>query len=87
MNNTFNETSQYIRKNLSNIILTERERKILEYRFGLTDNTTHTLEETGKIFGVTRERVRQIEAKVLDKIREYNFSQETERIEKLETES
>lgn len=49
--------------------LTERERKILSMRFGLEDGISHTLEEVGKVFGVTRERIRQIEAKALDKIR------------------
>jgi RNA polymerase primary sigma factor len=49
--------------------LTERERKILELRFGLQDGVTHTLEEVGKEFGVTRERIRQIEAKALARIR------------------
>lgn len=49
--------------------LTEREQKILSMRFGLEDNIAHTLEEVGKVFGVTRERIRQIEAKALDKIR------------------
>jgi RNA polymerase primary sigma factor len=49
--------------------LMPRERKILDMRFGLTDGVTHTLEEVGKEFGVTRERIRQIEAKALDKIR------------------
>jgi len=51
------------------IDLTERERKILSMRFGLEDNIAHTLEEVGKVFSVTRERIRQIEAKALEKIR------------------
>jgi RNA polymerase primary sigma factor len=50
--------------------LTPREQKILKIRFGLEDGVTHTLEEVGHEFGVTRERIRQIEAKALDKIRE-----------------
>ncbi|MBI2552554.1 sigma-70 family RNA polymerase sigma factor [Candidatus Uhrbacteria bacterium] len=49
--------------------LSSREQKILEMRFGLTDGVTHTLEEVGREFDVTRERIRQIEAKALDKIR------------------
>jgi len=48
--------------------LTPREQKILEMRFGLTDGVSHTLEEVGKEFDVTRERIRQIEAKALEKI-------------------
>jgi RNA polymerase primary sigma factor len=51
------------------IDLTPREQKILEMRFGLKDGVVHTLEEVGKEFGVTRERIRQIEAKALEKIR------------------
>jgi len=57
--------------------LTPREQKILEMRFGLIDGISHTLEEVGREFGVTRERIRQIEAKALEKIRE------TKGIEKL----
>ncbi len=51
--------------------LTPREQKILAMRFGLEDGITHTLEEVGNEFGVTRERIRQIEAKALDRIREH----------------
>jgi len=53
------------------IDLTPREQKILAMRFGLNDGVTHTLEEVGQEFGVTRERIRQIEAKALEKIREH----------------
>ncbi|HDZ54833.1 hypothetical protein LCGC14_0215040 [marine sediment metagenome] len=53
------------------IDLTPREQKILSMRFGLNDGITHTLEEVGQEFGVTRERIRQIEAKSLEKIREH----------------
>ncbi|MBI2042230.1 MAG: sigma-70 family RNA polymerase sigma factor [Candidatus Nealsonbacteria bacterium] len=53
------------------IDLAPREQKILGMRFGLEDGITHTLEEVGKEFGVTRERIRQIEAKALDRIREH----------------
>jgi RNA polymerase primary sigma factor len=49
--------------------LSPREQKILEMRFGLTDGVVHTLEEVGREFDVTRERIRQIEAKALDKIK------------------
>ncbi len=51
--------------------LTPREQKILAMRFGLEDGVTHTLEEVGKEFDVTRERIRQIEAKSLERIREH----------------
>jgi RNA polymerase primary sigma factor len=53
------------------IDLTPREQKILMMRFGLDDGITHTLEEVGKEFGVTRERIRQIEAKALERIRQH----------------
>jgi len=51
--------------------LTEREQKILSMRFGLEDGVTHTLEEVGQEFKVTRERIRQIEAKAIEKIRQH----------------
>ena len=51
--------------------LSPKERKILEMRHGLVDGVTHTLEEVGKEFGVTRERIRQIEAKAHEKIRQH----------------
>ena len=51
--------------------LSLKERKILEMRHGLNDGVTHTLEEVGKEFGVTRERIRQIEAKAHEKIRQH----------------
>ena len=49
--------------------LTEREKKVLRLRFGLDDGRQRTLEEVGKEFNVTRERIRQIEAKALRKLR------------------
>jgi len=49
--------------------LTERERRVLSLRFGLIDGYSRTLEEVGKQFKVTRERIRQIEAKALRKMR------------------
>jgi len=54
--------------------LPEKERRILEMRHGLKDGITHTLEEVGKEFGVTRERIRQIEAKAHEKIRQHEFA-------------
>ncbi|MCD6402558.1 sigma-70 family RNA polymerase sigma factor [bacterium] len=62
-----------LRERLNEILvdLTPRERKILSLRFGLKDGVTHTLEQVGQVFGVTRERIRQIEAKALEKIREH----------------
>ena len=54
--------------------LTDREQRVLEMRFGLKDGTARTLEEVGQEFGVTRERIRQIEAKALRKLRHPNRS-------------
>jgi RNA polymerase primary sigma factor len=62
----------YIRKVMTD--LSPREQKILEMRFGLADGVTHTLEEVGKEFDVTRERIRQIEAKALEKIQQYDIA-------------
>jgi RNA polymerase primary sigma factor len=53
--------------------LSPREQKILEMRFGLADGVTHTLEEVGREFDVTRERIRQIEAKALEKIQTFGI--------------
>lgn len=55
--------------------LSPREQKILKMRFGLKDGRTHTLEEVGKEFSVTRERIRQIEAKALQKLKKHEKSQ------------
>jgi len=55
-------------------VLTEREQKILKMRFGLEDGKSHTLEEVGQEFSVTRERIRQIEAKALSKLRKHKDS-------------
>jgi len=64
---------ELLRDHIKEIIadLTPREQKILEMRFGLEDGVAHTLEEVGQEFGVTRERIRQIEAKALEKMEEH----------------
>jgi len=64
-------SKELLRDQIRNVLgfLTEREREVLEMRFGLDDGKDHTLEEVGKKFGVTRERIRQIEAKALRKLR------------------
>jgi RNA polymerase primary sigma factor len=64
-------SSQLLKEQLHSILnsLSERERAVLEMRFGLKDGESHTLEEVGRAFGVTRERVRQIESKALRKLR------------------
>jgi RNA polymerase primary sigma factor len=55
--------------------LSEREKKVIQLRFGLTDGRSRTLEEVGHEFGVTRERIRQIESKTLSKLRHPSRSQ------------
>jgi RNA polymerase primary sigma factor len=64
-------SAQLLREQLRTILksLNPRERQVLEMRFGLKDGQSHTLEEVGQAFGVTRERIRQIEAKALRKLR------------------
>ena len=64
-------TNEILKEEIQNVLLTlqEREQEVLELRFGLKDGTCHTLEEVGKKFNVTRERIRQIEAKALRKLR------------------
>ena len=64
-------TNEILKEEIQSVLLTlqEREQEVLELRFGLKDGTCHTLEEVGKKFNVTRERIRQIEAKALRKLR------------------
>lgn len=66
-------TTQLLKEHVNEMLsyLTPREQKILRMRFGLEDGKTHTLEEVGQEFGVTRERIRQIEAKALAKLRKH----------------
>jgi len=69
-------TYQLLKKDVSEMLLTlsPREQKILKMRFGLEDGRAHTLEEVGAEFGVTRERIRQIEAKALSRLRKMRSS-------------
>ncbi len=66
-------TNQLLKEHVKDMLgaLTEREQKILKLRFGLEDGKNHTLEEVGQEFSVTRERIRQIEAKALAKLRKH----------------
>ncbi|MFA5633925.1 MAG: RNA polymerase sigma factor RpoD [Candidatus Dojkabacteria bacterium] len=69
--------SEYLKNQLHGILdgLQDRERRVLSLRFGLDDGVSRTLEEVGKEFGVTRERIRQIEAKALKKLKEKSVQQ------------
>jgi RNA polymerase primary sigma factor len=69
-------THQLLKEQVNTVLalLTPREQKILRMRFGLEDGRSHTLEEVGQEFGVTRERIRQIEAKALTKLRKHRES-------------
>lgn len=69
-------TFELLKEHISEVLelLTPREQKILKMRFGLEDGRSHTLEETGQEFGVTRERIRQIEAKALSKLKKHRDS-------------
>ncbi len=66
-------TNQLLKEQVKDMLaaLTEREQKIIKLRFGLEDGKQHTLEEVGQEFSVTRERIRQIEAKALAKLRKH----------------
>jgi RNA polymerase primary sigma factor len=70
---TESASEQLLKEQVKQILgtLTEREQKILKLRFGLEDGKSHTLEEVGQEFSVTRERIRQIEAKALAKLRKH----------------
>ncbi|MET9129780.1 RNA polymerase sigma factor [Streptomyces antibioticus] len=65
-----------LREHLEAVLSTlgERERKVVQLRYGLVDGRARTLEEIGRIFGVTRERIRQIESKTLNKLRDHAFA-------------
>ncbi|MFF9077185.1 RNA polymerase sigma factor [Streptomyces sp. NPDC014646] len=65
-----------LREHLEAVLSTlgERERKVVQLRYGLVDGRPRTLEEIGRIFGVTRERIRQIESKTLGKLRDHTFA-------------
>ncbi len=69
-------TNQLLKEHVKDMLgaLSEREQKILKLRFGLEDGRSHTLEEVGQEFNVTRERIRQIEAKALAKLRKHKDS-------------
>ncbi|MEV5983815.1 RNA polymerase sigma factor [Streptomyces sp. NPDC052051] len=67
-----------LRQHLDAVLSTlgERERKVVQLRYGLVDGRPRTLEEIGRIFGVTRERIRQIESKTLNKLRDHAYAEQ-----------
>ncbi|MBF0252386.1 MAG: sigma-70 family RNA polymerase sigma factor [Candidatus Omnitrophica bacterium] len=84
--NAVDELSKFLlRERIEKLLetMTEREQKILTLRFGLTDGTTHTLRDTAQHFGITRERVRQIEAACMVKMRKMMEDQEQEAEDRL----
>ena len=75
------ELSNFLTQERINLLLekmSKREQKILSLRFGLKDGISHTLRDTAKYFGITRERVRQIESAAMRKMREMMVQQEKE---------
>ncbi|WP_151773082.1 RNA polymerase sigma factor [Streptomyces abyssomicinicus] len=74
------ETASFIllRQHLEAVLstLNERERRVVQLRYGLVDGRPRTLEEIGRLFGVTRERIRQIESKTLSKLRDHTFAEQ-----------
>ncbi len=73
-------TIEFLRNQMTEIMddLQDREKRVLALRFGLEDGVTRTLEEVGREFGVTRERIRQIEAKALKKLKEKSLQKHLE---------
>jgi RNA polymerase primary sigma factor len=69
-------THQLLKGHIKEVLfyLSPREQRILKMRFGLDDGRSHTLEEVGQEFGVTRERIRQIEAKALSRLKKHRES-------------
>ena len=78
-------TNEMLKDEIAEVLLTltEREEKVIRLRFGLEDGKSRTLEEVGQMFGVTRERIRQIEAKALRKLRHPSRSKKLKELRKL----
>ncbi|WP_406282158.1 RNA polymerase sigma factor [Embleya sp. NBC_00896] len=70
--------SLMLREHLAALLSTlgDRERQVVQLRYGLADGEPHTLEEIGRVFGVTRERIRQIESRTLSRLRERSYSEQ-----------